>query len=57
MVARLQAAIGSKNPILMRDVDRAAGGQSPDLRWGADMARAFAFLFHELGIRLEAPKR
>lgn len=57
MVARLQAATGSKTPILLRTTDNAGhGGDTPLAEQIAQAVDVLAFLFEELGIKANSAK-
>jgi prolyl oligopeptidase len=58
MVARLQAATSSSNPILLRTNANAGHGMGSSLDVViAERADVYAFLFHELGVDYRAVKR
>jgi prolyl oligopeptidase len=51
MVARLQAATGSKRPVLLRTNNMGHGMGTPLSEAIAEEVDVYAFLFHELGMK------
>jgi prolyl oligopeptidase len=57
MIARLQAATGSKNPVLLRTSANAGHGVGSSLAQRIERyTDQFAFLMHEMGMEYKAPK-
>jgi prolyl oligopeptidase len=56
MIARLQAATGSKAPILLRTSDDSGhGGNTPLAAQIRETVDVYAFIFDQLGIKYRAP--